>query len=89
MAAKVTLKEIAQEVGLSPSAVSLVLNDRPCRISEENRKRIKEVAARKRMYGFVYLADGDWEAETPDDFDVIDRAAELSRVMATGIRCIT
>ena len=48
MAAKVTLKEIAQEVGLSPSAVSLVLNDRPCRISEENRKRIKEVAARKR-----------------------------------------
>ncbi len=48
MAPKVTLKEIAQEVGLSPSAVSLVLNDRPCRISEENRRRIKEVAARKR-----------------------------------------
>lgn len=48
MAAKVTLKEIAREVGLSPSAVSLVLNDRPCRISEENRRRIKEVAARKR-----------------------------------------
>ena len=46
MAAKVTLKEIAREVGLSPSAVSLVLNDRPCRISEENRKLIKEVAAR-------------------------------------------
>ena len=48
MAAKVTLKEIAHEVGLSPSAVSLVLNNRPCRISEENRARIKEVAARKR-----------------------------------------
>lgn len=48
MAAKVTLKEIAQEVGLSPSAVSLVLNDRPCRISDENRRRIKEVAAQKR-----------------------------------------
>ncbi|MFR2950183.1 MAG: LacI family DNA-binding transcriptional regulator [Collinsella intestinalis] len=48
MATKVTLKEIAQEVGLSPSAVSLVLNDRPCRISDENRRRIKEVAARKR-----------------------------------------
>lgn len=48
MAGKVTLKEIAREVGLSPSAVSLVLNNRPCRISEENRKRIKEVAARKR-----------------------------------------
>lgn len=48
MATKVTLKEIAQEVGLSPSAVSLVLNDRPCRISDENRRRIKEAAARKR-----------------------------------------
>ena len=47
MAARVTLKEIAEEVGLSPSAVSLVLNDRPCRISEENRRRIKEVASRK------------------------------------------
>ena len=46
MANKVTLKQIAQEVGLSPSSVSLVLNNRPCRISEENRKRIKEVAAR-------------------------------------------
>lgn len=48
MAAKVTLRDIAREVGLSPSAVSLVLNDRPCRISEENRLRIKEVAARMR-----------------------------------------
>ncbi len=46
MGNKVTLKQIAQEVGLSPSSVSLVLNNRPCRISEENRKRIKEVAAR-------------------------------------------
>lgn len=46
MANKVTLKQIAQEVGLSPSSVSLVLNNRPCRISEENRKRIKEVASR-------------------------------------------
>ena len=45
MGNKVTLKQIAQEVGLSPSSVSLVLNNRPCRISEENRKRIKEVAA--------------------------------------------
>ena len=47
MANKVTLKEIAREVGLSPSSVSLVLNNRPCRISEENRRRIKEVAARE------------------------------------------
>ncbi|MDM8271643.1 LacI family DNA-binding transcriptional regulator [Thermophilibacter provencensis] len=48
MAAKVTLRDIAREVGLSPTAVSLVLNDRPCKISAENRRRIKEVARRKR-----------------------------------------
>ena len=48
MAAKVTLKEIAREVGLSPTAVSLVLNDRPCKISAESRKRILEVARKKR-----------------------------------------
>ena len=48
MRAKVTLKEIAQEVGMSTSAVSLVLNDRPCRISEDKRRLIREVAARKR-----------------------------------------
>ncbi len=47
MANKVTLKQIAREVGLSPASVSLVLNNRPCRISEENRRRIKEVAARE------------------------------------------
>lgn len=47
VANKVTLKQIAREVGLSPASVSLVLNNRPCRISEENRRRIKEVAARE------------------------------------------
>ncbi len=46
--AKVTLKDIAREVGLSPTAVSLVLNDRPCKISPESRARIKEVARKKR-----------------------------------------
>ena len=46
--AKVTLKDIAREVGLSPTAVSLVLNDRPCKISAESRARIKEVARKKR-----------------------------------------
>ena len=48
MSGKVTLKDIAREVGLSPTAVSLVLNDRPCKISEESRRRIKEAARRKR-----------------------------------------
>ena len=47
MAPKVTLKEIAREVGLSPTSVSLVLNDKPCKISEANRRRIKEVARKK------------------------------------------
>lgn len=48
MAGKVTLKEIAREAGVSISTVSLVLNDRPCRVSEENRRRIKKIAREKR-----------------------------------------
>ncbi len=44
---KVTLKEIAREVGLSPTAVSLVLNDRPNKISAEKRKLIRDVARKK------------------------------------------
>lgn len=46
--AKVTLKEIAREAGVSISAVSLVLNDRPNRISEKNRELIREIARKKR-----------------------------------------
>ena len=42
----VTMKDIAQEVGVSVSAVSLVLNNRPCRISEEKKRQIFEVAKR-------------------------------------------
>ncbi len=42
---------------------------------------VVEVAERKRMYGFVYLAHGDWEAETPDDFDVIERGRDLADAM--------
>lgn len=47
MAEKVTLKMIAREVGLSPATVSLVLNGRPVRVSDKNRRRILEVARRK------------------------------------------
>ena len=47
MTGKVTLRDIARDVGLSTTAVSLVLNDRPCKISEESRRRIKEAARRK------------------------------------------
>lgn len=46
---KSTLKDIAREAGLSISAVSLVLNDRPCRISEVNKERIRAIA-RKHNY---------------------------------------
>ena len=46
MAPKVTLKEIAREVGLSPTSVSLVLNNKPCKVSAENKRRIKETARR-------------------------------------------
>lgn len=41
---RATLKDIAREAGLSVAAVSLVLNDRPCRISDENKARIKQIA---------------------------------------------
>lgn len=46
MAEKVTLKQIAREVGLSITSVSLVLNDRPNKVSEENRRLIRETARR-------------------------------------------
>jgi LacI family transcriptional regulator len=45
--AKVTLKDIAHEVGVSPTTVSLVLNNRSCRVSDEKRRQIKETARRK------------------------------------------
>ena len=45
--AKVTLKDIARETGMSVAAVSLVLNDRPNKISAEKRKLIRDVARKK------------------------------------------
>ncbi len=41
---KITLKDIAKKANVSPSAVSLVLNDRPCRISKEKKDLIKRIA---------------------------------------------
>ncbi len=40
----VTIKDIARESGMSISAVSLVLNDRPCRISQEKKEQIRQIA---------------------------------------------
>ena len=44
MASKTTLKDIAKAVGLSVASVSLVLNGKPCRISEENKRLIRQTA---------------------------------------------
>lgn len=44
---KVTLKDIAHEVGVSPSTVSLVLNGRYVRVSDAKRKAILECARQK------------------------------------------
>lgn len=43
---KVTIKDIAREAGVSVAAVSLVLNQKECRIADDTKKRITEVAKR-------------------------------------------
>ncbi len=40
----ITIKEIARLAGVSPSSVSLVLNDRPNRISEQKKNLILQIA---------------------------------------------
>lgn len=41
---KITIKDIAREAGVSTAAVSLILNNRPCRITEEKKNLVREVA---------------------------------------------
>src|SRR5690625_2362871 len=41
---RITLKDIAEKANVSISAVSLVLNDKPCRITQEKKDKIKQVA---------------------------------------------
>lgn len=43
---KITIKDIAREAGVSTSAVSLVLNKRPCRISQAKRELINATAVK-------------------------------------------
>ncbi|PLS30471.1 ribose operon repressor RbsR [Bifidobacterium margollesii] len=46
MGRRTTIKDVAAEAGVSVTAVSLVLNDRPSRVSEETRRHILDVAER-------------------------------------------
>ncbi|MCB6602770.1 LacI family transcriptional regulator, partial [Erysipelatoclostridium ramosum] len=39
-----TIKDIAKKADVSVSTVSLVLNDRPCRVAQETRDTIKDIA---------------------------------------------
>ena len=49
MAYRATLKDVAAAAGVSVTTVSLVLNNRPARVSEEKRKAIAD-AAKKLNY---------------------------------------
>ena len=51
---KATIREIAERVGVSSASVSLVLNHRDCRISEETRQKIFDTA---REIGYVRKKD--------------------------------
>lgn len=44
---KITIKDIAKEAGISTAAVSLILNDKPCRILEEKKQLVREIAKRE------------------------------------------
>ncbi len=51
---KATIKEIAERVGVSSASVSLVLNQKECRISEETRQKIFDSA---RELGYIRKKD--------------------------------
>lgn len=53
---KVKVKDIAQAAGVSPTAVSLVLNDKPCRLSDSTKERIRRVAREMKFQKENYIS---------------------------------
>ena len=50
-----TIKDIAKAAGVSPSTVSLVINQKDARISEETRQRVLQVIEQSNYNECVYL----------------------------------
>ena len=59
---RVSLKDIADELGISQTAVSFAINDRPG-VSEETKRRVKETAA-KLGWSPVYAAQALGSSKT-------------------------
>lgn len=51
---KTTIRDIAEQVGVSTASVSLVLNNKPCRISEDTKRKIFDTA---KELGYVRKKD--------------------------------
>ena len=68
---KATIREIAERVGVSSASVSLVLNHRDCRISEETRQKIFDTA---REIGYVRKKDRIKQRKKIKSLNLTDRA---------------
>ena len=53
---KVKIKDIAVAAGVSPSAVSQVLNDRPCRLSDATKEKILRVAREMKFQNQKFIS---------------------------------
>ncbi len=58
---KVKVKDIAKAAGVSATAVSLVLNDKPCRLSEATKEHILQVARELHYPNTGIPGHGAWE----------------------------
>ena len=71
---KVKVKDIAKAAGVSPSTVSLVLNDRPSRIAEETRENIIRIAREMRF-----------QQEMGSDFKELEKTGVLGMAVPDGM----